>query len=233
MQFGNWLRQRLDQRGWTASRLADEIGVPRGTVGRWLKGERRIQDDLAKRVARALGVDERLALHHAGYIGEGYPVELEISDQLHEVQRRLDNVRDMERRLGRFRPIEVWGRVPADTIRHTQDEELQPVEVAVSALNGAQNPFGLLVVGECMRSIGIYAGDILICERDADRRPKDGELVVIRLPEGVTFKRWCMVGEYGVELRDGDGAVACTINAVMDEYVIEGYYVTFVPLAPR
>lgn len=233
MQFGNWLRSQLDERGWTPARLARELGVPRGTVGRWLSGERRIQYDHAKRVARVLGVDERLVLHHAGYTGVDDPVELDISDQLHEIQRRLDNVRDLERRIGRFRPIEVWGRVPADTIRHTQDEELEPVEVAVSALNGARNPFGLLVVGECMRSIGIYAGDILICDRDADRKPKDGELVVIRLPEGVTFKRWCVVGNYDVELRDGDGVVACTINAVIDEYAVEGYYVTFVPLAPR
>lgn len=234
MQFGNWLHERLERRGWRPSMLAEAIGVPRGTVTRWLKGQRRISDDHARRIANVLGVDERTALYQAGYLGDDYPVELEIGDELAEVRRRLDNVREIERGLDRrLKRISVWGRVPADSIRHTQDEELEPVEIAASAIKGARSPFGLLVVGDCMRSIGIYPGDVLICDRDAERKPKDGELVVVRLHEGVTFKRWCVIDEYRVELRDGDGEVACTINALMDEYVIEGFYVTYQPLAPR
>lgn len=236
MHYGNWLREELRRRDWTPSRLAREIGVPRTTVTRWLNGERRIQDGHARRVGRALGVDERLSLYHAGYVSEGdsYPVELQLGDVLQDVVRRLDNVRQLEEELQRrTRRVDVWGRVPADTIRDTQDEGLEPVDVAASTIQGARSPFGLLVVGECMMSIGIYPGDVLICDRDADRTPKDGELVVVRLHEGVTFKRWCVVDDLRVELRDGDGAVAHTINALMDEYIIEGYYITFQPLAPR
>lgn len=214
--------------------LGDVIGAPRGTVSRWLKGERRVSDAYARRIARAIGVDERTALFHAGYLGDDFPVEISILDELHEAQRRLDNVREIEGRLDRRTTrIEVWGRVPADTIRYTHDEELEPVDVAVTALKGARSPFGLLIVGDCMRSLGMFPGDVVICDRDAERKPKDGELVVVRLHDGVTFKRWCVVGEFTVELRDGDGAVASTINAVMDDYVIEGYYVTFQPLARR
>lgn len=233
-QFGNWLQERLDRRGWSASMLADAIGSPRGTVSRWLGGTRRITDDKVRLVARALGVDERVALYHAGYMGDDYPVELEISEQLDEALRRIDNVRDIGREIDRrIRRVEVWGRVPADTFRATQDEEIAPVEIAVSALKGARSPFGLLIVGDCMRSLGMFPGDVLICDRDVERKPKDGELVVVRLHEGVTFKRWCVVDDLRVELRDGDGNVAYTLNAVIDDYVIEGFYVTYEPLAPR
>lgn len=236
MHYGNWLREELRRRDWTPSRLAREVGVPRTTVSRWLNGGRRIQDGHARRVAQALGVDERLSLYHAGYVAEGdnYPVELELGDVLQDLARRFDNVRQLEEALQhRTKRLDVWGRVPADSIRHTQDEELEPVDVAASTIQGARSPFGLLVVGECMRSIGIYAGDVLICDQDAERKPRDGELVVVRLHEGVTFKRWCVVDDLRVELRDGDGVVASTINVLMDEYVIEGYYITFQPLAPR
>ena len=232
--FGAWLQSKIDRRGWNARDLAAAMGIAPQTVYRWLGDERTPDPPYCRRIADALGLHPDEVFAAAGH----RPLDVPVST--YEINRRvsdlISNVRQLEEVIEREPAgilVPVYGRVPADTIRYTQDEGLEPVRVVEEDLNGARNPFGLVVTGPCMESIGIYPGDVVILDRDPNRKPSDGELVVVRTEDGVTFKRWCVMDRNTVELREGDGTVAATLHPLMDDYTIEGFYVTFKPRAKR
>jgi len=167
-------------------------------------------------------------------MSEGERAIYEDYRELRESFRHLGNVLDQQREVERTEQvIFVRGLVAADHVRWTNDTGMEPLPVPVSRLAGARSPYGLLVTGECMRAVGIFPGDVVILDKDPDRKPKDRELVVIRVGGEATFKRWCVVSDDEVELRDGDGNVALRVHPLMDEFDIEGFYITYEPLAAR
>ncbi len=60
MTWGERLREALRERGWSAYRLAGEVGAHRSLVGRWLSGETMPRRRYRAAVAAALG-EEGLA----------------------------------------------------------------------------------------------------------------------------------------------------------------------------
>ena len=50
------LRERLDEKGWTQTRLSEEIGTTDAAVSRWLSGERTPNLEMACRIETALGI---------------------------------------------------------------------------------------------------------------------------------------------------------------------------------
>lgn len=234
--FGEWLRDEIDRKGWIPAMLADALGVPDGTVARWLNGARVPSSASCKRIAAALGVDPDLVLAHAGHRDrrDNPAQDAVIQQQRQEINRLRSDLDESQIRLEVTpigRDIPVVGRVPADSIRWTDDEGLDPVRVLEDDLKGARLPVGLLVTGDCMRAIGILPGDVVIVDRNVDRDPHSGELVVIRVGGEYTLKRWHRDGNR-IELRDGDGALVATLSP-LDEYSIEAFYITYKPLAKR
>lgn len=51
------LRAEMARKGWSVSRLADEVGVPYATLRGWLYGKCAIKFFDARRIKRALDVD--------------------------------------------------------------------------------------------------------------------------------------------------------------------------------
>lgn len=234
--FGAWLRLKIDQDGRSITALADEMRVPRGTVWRWLRGERVPDTAYCDRIAGVLGIDPDLVLARAGHRElREHPALHDINRQLRDENRRLrSDLDEAQLRLEVVpvgRDIAVVGRIPADSVRWVAEEGMEPVRVLEEKLKGARLPVGLLVTGDCMRGIGILPGDVVIVDRHVDRDPREREIVVIRVNGEHTLKRWHRDGNR-IELRDGDGTLVYTLSP-LDEYSVEAFYVTYEPLAER
>ena len=65
--FGTWLRQKLNERGWSQRRLAQMIGASTGMLSGWANDKRRPEPGNVAKIAAALGVPEVEALTRAGY----------------------------------------------------------------------------------------------------------------------------------------------------------------------
>lgn len=127
--------------------------------------------------------------------------------------------------------VPVIGRVPADSLRWTAMEEESDVDLTRAEVGNARSPFGLIATGDCLRSIGIWSGDVVVCDRALGREPRDRQLVVVRVGNDVTLKRWCKTDD-GIELRDGDEQTVYRLQAG-DDIEIIGFYLTFKPVAER
>jgi transcriptional regulator with XRE-family HTH domain len=80
--FRDWLLAQLAERQWTQARLAREVDVFKGTVGRWLMpaanpAHRRPKYESCCRLAALFGVDAAYVLRLAGL--EDAPGELELT----------------------------------------------------------------------------------------------------------------------------------------------------------
>jgi transcriptional regulator with XRE-family HTH domain len=78
VRFQNWLKRELDARDWSQAKLARELDVFKGTVGRWLMPPdhpmfRRPAFESCRRLAELFGVELRYVLDLAGI--EGYDNE--------------------------------------------------------------------------------------------------------------------------------------------------------------
>lgn len=65
--FGTWLRQKLNERGWSQRRLAQMVGASTGMMSGWAGDKRRPEPGNVAKIAAALGVPEEEALTRAGY----------------------------------------------------------------------------------------------------------------------------------------------------------------------
>jgi transcriptional regulator with XRE-family HTH domain len=73
--FANWVRGQLRRRQWNDAELARRLGVPNGTVSRWMTGERRPNPQSCDRVADLLGADVDMVLTLAGHRPAPAPVD--------------------------------------------------------------------------------------------------------------------------------------------------------------
>ena len=81
-RFQEWLSDQMEARDWSQAKLAREIDVFKGTVGRWLmpadsEMHRRPSFESARRLADLFGVDLRFVLDLVGI--QGYDREGELS----------------------------------------------------------------------------------------------------------------------------------------------------------
>ena len=67
LAFANWLRDRMREREWNQADLARRVGLPAGTINRWLTGERRPSSRSCDLLADALRVDLDAVLALAGH----------------------------------------------------------------------------------------------------------------------------------------------------------------------
>lgn len=69
MTLAKWLQQRLIGREWNQSDLARALGVPPGTVQRWIHGTIP-KPEMIERIADVFAFDTKVLLQIAGYIEE-------------------------------------------------------------------------------------------------------------------------------------------------------------------
>lgn len=220
-QLGKRVLALREARHWTQAELARRAFIGRSYVAHIEDGKNMPSVDVIDRVASALGTTASMLL--SGADPDVRSPEEVGATVLEEVIKAVQGV-----------PIRVIGRVPADTLRIVDLEEMSetrpPVYLSQQQLGGARAPFAVEISGDCFRSHGIYDGDIVICDRAQEREPEDWDLVLVRLNGETTFKRWRLAqGRH--ELRDGDDETVHVIVA-SDRVEVLGFYVTYIP-GPR
>jgi transcriptional regulator with XRE-family HTH domain len=120
VEFGEWLRIQLRQRGETMTAFANLVGVTDATVSRWISGQRRPDVASTQKIARVLHLPTDLVMEMAGHdladasdldalqrqltrlIAEKDALEQQgrhAEQRLAEVTRRIDQVRLQEAEL--------------------------------------------------------------------------------------------------------------------------------------
>ena len=67
-KFGDWLLQRLKEKGWTQSELARRAGLSRGTLSNIINGERGVGENTLIAVAHVLGYPPETVFRAAGIL---------------------------------------------------------------------------------------------------------------------------------------------------------------------
>ena len=58
MAFKNWLKEKMEEKGWNQVKLAHESGVSQAAICRWLKGEREPDIETLQKVGHALNIPD-------------------------------------------------------------------------------------------------------------------------------------------------------------------------------
>lgn len=68
MDFNMWLQNRLDERGWNQSKLAQRSGISQGQIARIMNGTREAGPRVCRAIARALNLPEEEVFRAAGLL---------------------------------------------------------------------------------------------------------------------------------------------------------------------
>lgn len=108
--FPAWLRRELASKGWKQVEFAERLGMDKGIVGRWLRGERVPSPESCDRISDVLGVplDEVLAL--AGHRPRDYDDGDGPAERLYSMLKRIDLTEErvmlIEAQIDRMRDID-------------------------------------------------------------------------------------------------------------------------------
>lgn len=128
-------------------------------------------------------------------------------------------------------PVRYFGTVPMDAVRWVAAQEGAEMRSVLPEWLGTRSPDDCFVVdasGDCLfQSHGIASGFSVLCEWvDASGESvRDGDVVVVRIADECTMKRWFRVGD-NVELRDGEDRVVHRISRGDDGVTVLGRYLT-------
>lgn len=206
--LGNWMRQRRLELELTQEDLEARTGIPqsylsqieRGAVGRPMR-------DKLEALSQALQT----------------PL-WQLAALVYDV--RLDSVEPSDD----YRDIPVIGYVPSGRAVDHSTGVAAVLRVLPEEIQDAIDPFAMIVQAEGFPPAGIVPGDAVILDRPGDRRPRDRQLVAVRIGGRVVLRRW-MESNGTVRLLDPDGAVAAQLNGRGDCDLI-GLYLTHRPLDP-
>jgi SOS-response transcriptional repressor LexA len=209
LTFGEWLDDQLVAAGYNQTTFAEAIGVAQSAVNQWVNNVQPPSRRNVARIARALNmaasdIEARIDRRRRGGLHAATAVRV-------------------ARNVATFR---VHGVVPADAFRWADSGgECGEVDVPLSWLQGRDQRefFVVEVSGDCLSSLGIGDGAYLFCQR-ATRLPRDGDLVIVRIGDEVTCKRWRWAGGR-VELVDGDERVVYSCDPRSSELHVEGYVI--------
>jgi len=68
MEFGEWLQEQLDSRGWHQARLARRSGISAGQIARVINDTRQPGPEFCRAIAKALELPEELVFRQAGLL---------------------------------------------------------------------------------------------------------------------------------------------------------------------
>lgn len=230
-RFSQWLRDEMTRAGIDGAELSARLGMPAGTVSRWINGHRRPSSRSAEALARVLGRPPELVLFLTGHLSRlprplaQYDLEREVRSLTAQMERAAKVIegtyREEPEPSARF-----LGRLPANVVRWMEAKGGTDVRAIPSDWIGTRSPDEFFVVeasGESLRALGILSGDLVYFEYANGRAPVDGQLVIVRQGDEFSMNIWYRVGDW-VELRDGSEKVARRFS-IFDDFAVEGLWI--------
>lgn len=241
LRFGEWLADRLYDRGLTQTEFALRIGVDQSTVSGWVTGANPPGRTNCYKIADFFGVPRAEVIRMAGHkpsvrdvqrpvtptVPPAADTEVLLTDPLPSGHYSRDDIRAIARsvveEMGGFVSIRILGYVPADTTRWAAWEHEDRSMPFPREMLGSRSPdqfFVLIASGDCLIRRGISDGAyVLVRKLDAGERPQHDRMVVVRLGGDYTLKVWS-VEEGRTRLRDGDGNLIAELDNADDVQVI-------------
>lgn len=204
MAFGDWLISQLSQRDMSQSDLARSTERSTAAVNRWVKNLDVPTLDNVRAIARALGVDVRIAAEQAGIDLPGdTPPPRSVDDILRELEANqpvpVPVVQNVTASMGPGVPVDEYLYLPA---RYRQNRK------SILAIRAK---------GACMEP-QITEGDYVIFDKNA--RWEVGHIVVAVVGGEVFVKRLAKVGGKLVLRGDADGSTISLDGLDKDEGVV-------------
>jgi transcriptional regulator with XRE-family HTH domain len=210
MLIGQVIRTRRKSLGMTQEDLADRIGKDQNYVSFVETGRiKRPGREVLRAFVDALELDYDEALRIADYAPEFD------GDPRKGVEPGEDAI------------MTTRAKVPADASRWAlmlEGYEGRDVRVPSDWITSAAHPlFAVDVSGNCLESLLIADGDVVICEEYEGQPIEDGKVVLVRVDGECTLKRWYRRGSGRVELRNGDGVVVRELSST-DTFEVLGVF---------
>jgi len=210
MSFGSYLKQQRESNNWSIKELAERLGFSSSYVSQLENGARIPSHKQLEILAKAyqLPLEEVRKHWTEGKIQQvsmegNYKFDIKDAGEkrVHEaaskLEKGLEELKNSFSVDGHFK-LPVLVAIPIDDLdghlSRTSDFVLLPKD----GVTQGHRVFGLRVSDLSLPDAGILAGDFIIL--DADIRPKNGDIVVMSLPEGLVMTYYHERGDH-LELR--------------------------------
>jgi transcriptional regulator with XRE-family HTH domain len=210
MSFGSYLKQQREANNWTIKELAERLGFSSSYVSQLESGTRMPSNKQLATFAKAYQLPEEEVKRHWAE-GKIQKVSMETDykfnlkdageKRVHEAASKMEaGLEELKNSFsvdGHFK-LPVLVAIPIDDLdghlSRTSDFVLLPKD----GVPTGHRVFGLRVSDLTLPDAGILAGDFIIL--DADAKPKNGDIVVMSIPDGLVMTYYHERGDH-LELR--------------------------------
>lgn len=211
MSFGSYLKQQRESNNWTIKELADRLGFSSSYISQLENGTRVPSQKQLATLAKAYQLPEEDVRKHwtEGKIQqvsmEGkYKFDIKevgekrVQEATTKLEQGLEELKKNFSSDGGHFKLPVLVAIPIDDLdghlSRTSDFVLLPKDNVVPG----HRVFGLRVSDLTLPDAGILSGDFIIL--DADAKPKNGDIVITALPDGLAMTYYHERGDH-LELR--------------------------------
>jgi len=210
MSFGSYLKQQRESNNWTIKELADRLGFSSSYISQLENGTRVPSQKQLTTLAKAYQLPEEDVRKHWTE-GKIQQVSMEgnykfdIKDvgekRMHEAATKLEQgLEELKKSFsgdGHFK-LPVLVAIPIDDLDGHLSRTSDFVLLPKNGVPTGHRVFGLRVSDLTLPDAGILSGDFIIL--DADTKPKNGDIVIMSLPDGLAMTYYHERGDH-LELR--------------------------------
>lgn len=210
MSFGSYLKQQRESNNWTIKELADRLGFSSSYISQLENGTRVPSQKQLATLAKAYQLPEEDVRKHWTE-GKIQQVSMEgnykfdIKDvgekRMHEAATKLEQgLEELKKSFsgdGHFK-LPVLVAIPIDDLDGHLSRTSDFVLLPKNGVPTGHRVFGLRVSDLTLPDAGILSGDFIIL--DADAKPKNGDIVIMALPDGLAMTYYHERGDH-LELR--------------------------------
>ena len=210
MSFGSYLKRQRESNNWTIKELADRLGFSSSYISQLENGTRVPSQKQLTTLAKAYQLPEEDVRKHWTE-GKIQQVSMEgnykfdIKDvgekRMHEAATKLEQgLEELKKSFsgdGHFK-LPVLVAIPIDDLDGHLSRTSDFVLLPKNGVPTGHRVFGLRVSDLTLPDAGILSGDFIIL--DADTKPKNGDIVIMSLPDGLAMTYYHERGDH-LELR--------------------------------
>lgn len=210
MSFGSYLKKQRESNNWTIKELADRLGFSSSYISQLENGTRVPSQKQLATLAKAYHLPEEDVRKHWTE-GKIQQVSMEgnykfdIKDvgekRVHEAATKLEQgLEELKKSFsgdGHFK-LPVLVAIPIDDLDGHLSRTSEFVLLPKDGVPTGHRVFGLRVSDLTLPDAGILSGDFIIL--DADTKPKNGDIVIMALPDGLAMTYYHERGDH-LELR--------------------------------